>query len=140
MFDLVAETCSRLKPSVAETITGVPADDIERTARTLWESRPVAFYAWSGLEQQSNATQTVRAVDVLYALTGDFDAPGGNVLFPSVPTNPIDGVDLARARPARQGPRGRASAPSVRPASSSSPARTCTQRHSRDGPTACAGW
>jgi anaerobic selenocysteine-containing dehydrogenase len=72
----------------------VPATDIERTARTLWESRPVAFYAWSGLEQHSNATQTVRAIDQLYALTGDLDAPGGNVLFPSVPTNPIDGVGL----------------------------------------------
>ena len=94
VFDLLAETCSRMRPPVAETITGVPADDIEETARTLWESRPLAFYAWSGLEQQSNATQSVRAVLQLYALIGDLDAPGGNVLFPSVSTNPIDGVDL----------------------------------------------
>ena len=72
-----------MAPAVAEAITGVPAADIERTARTLWESRPVAFYAWSGLEQHSNTTQTIRAINQLYALIGDLDAPGGNVLFPA---------------------------------------------------------
>lgn len=90
-FDLVAEQCRRMAPDVAADITGVSAADIEATARTLWESRPVAFYAWSGLEQHSNATQTIRALNQLYALTGDFDAPGGNVKFAAVPSNRIDG-------------------------------------------------
>jgi anaerobic selenocysteine-containing dehydrogenase len=54
----------------------------------LWESRPVAFYTWSGVDQHSNATQTVRAIGVLYALTGSLDVPGGNVAFTPVPTNP----------------------------------------------------
>lgn len=93
-FDLMAEQCRKLEPRVAEAITGVSAEDIESTARTLWESRPVAFYTWSGLEQHSSATQIVRSIHQLYALTGSFDAPGGNVLFPVVPTNPIDGVEL----------------------------------------------
>ena len=88
VFAVLAEECARIAPEVAEPITGVSAAQIEATARTLWESRPVAFYTWSGLEQHSNATQTVRAVDVLYALTGCLDAPGGNVLFSSVPANP----------------------------------------------------
>ncbi|GAA5123753.1 molybdopterin-containing oxidoreductase family protein [Haloechinothrix salitolerans] len=90
-FDLVTEQCRGMAPDVAADITGVPAADIEATARTLWESRPVAFYAWSGLEQHSNATQTIRAVNQLYALTGDFDASGGNVKFAAVPSNRIDG-------------------------------------------------
>ncbi len=93
-FDLVAQQCRAMEPAVAEAITGVPAADIEQTARTLWESRPVAFYTWSGLEQHSNTTQSVRAINQLYALTGSFDTRGGNVLFPSVPTNPIDGAEL----------------------------------------------
>lgn len=38
---------------------------------------------------QSNATQIVRAIGLLYALTGNFDAPGGNVLFAAVPTNDV---------------------------------------------------
>ncbi|MGH3116130.1 MAG: molybdopterin-containing oxidoreductase family protein [Gaiellales bacterium] len=94
VFDLLAEGCGRMAPDVAEHVTGVPAAEIEAAARTLWKSRPVAFYAWSGLEQHSNATQTVRAINQLYALTGSFDAPGGNVLFPSIPTHEIDGADL----------------------------------------------
>lgn len=93
-FDLLAEQCRAFAPAVAEEITGVPAADIEHAARVLWEHRPVAFYTWSGLEQHSGTTQIVRAVNVLYALTGCIDAPGGNVLFTPVPTNPIAGADL----------------------------------------------
>ncbi|MGN6521612.1 MAG: molybdopterin-containing oxidoreductase family protein, partial [Actinomycetes bacterium] len=49
---------------------------------------------WSGLEQHANTTQMVRGVNVLYALTGCLDAPGGNVLFTPVPTSPVDGMGL----------------------------------------------
>jgi anaerobic selenocysteine-containing dehydrogenase len=94
VFDVVAEHCRAMSPAAAEEITGVPAATIERTARMLWEHRPVAFYTWSGLEQHSGTTQIIRAVNVLYALTGCVDAPGGNVLFTPVPTNPIDGAEL----------------------------------------------
>ena len=94
VWDLLAARCAQFRPEVAEGITGVPAHAIVATARTLWESRPVAFYTWSGLEQQRGATQTIRAIDVLYALTGSLDVPGGNVLFEAVPSNPVDGKEL----------------------------------------------
>jgi anaerobic selenocysteine-containing dehydrogenase len=94
VWDLLAARCAEFPPEVAEGITGVPADDIVAAARTLWKSRPVAFYTWSGLEQHSGTTQTVRAINVLYALTGSLDVPGGNVLFEAVPSNPIDGMEL----------------------------------------------
>jgi anaerobic selenocysteine-containing dehydrogenase len=63
----------------------------------LWESRPVAYYAWSGVEMQTNSTQIARAIAQLYVLTGSFDAPGGNVLFPSVPTANVTGLELLSA-------------------------------------------
>lgn len=94
VWQLLTARCAQYPPEVAEEITGVPAADIVATARTLWESRPVAFYSWSGLEQHSGTTQTIRAVNVLYALTGSLDVPGGNVLFDSVPANPIQGREL----------------------------------------------
>ena len=93
-FDLVAAQCRTMPPAVAEEVTGVPAVDIERAAQVLWEHRPVAFYTWSGLEQHSGTTQIIRAINVLYALTGCLDTPGGNVLFTPVPSNPIAGVGL----------------------------------------------
>ena len=100
VWELLASRCADFPPEVAAEITGVPAADIVATARTLWEARPVAFYAWSGLEQHSGATQTIRAINVLYALTGSLDVPGGNVLFEAVPSNPIDGMELlSEARP-----------------------------------------
>ena len=44
-------------------------------------------------------------MSLLYALTGSFDSPGGNVLLPAVPTGPIVGR-TCRAR--RDGPGARA--------------------------------
>jgi anaerobic selenocysteine-containing dehydrogenase len=93
-FDLVAAQARAMRPAVAEEVTGVPAGDIERAAKVLWTHRPVAFYTWSGLEQHSGTTQIIRAINVLYALTGCLDAPGGNVLFTPVPTNPVAGMEL----------------------------------------------
>jgi anaerobic selenocysteine-containing dehydrogenase len=94
VFDLIAEKCAALAPVVAADITGVPAADIVQAARLVWEARPLALYTWSGLEQHSNSTQTVRAICQLAALVGSIDAPGGNVLFPSVPAHRIDGTEL----------------------------------------------
>ena len=100
VWDLLAARCAEFPPDVAEGITGVPAGDIVAAAKTVWEARPVAFYTWSGLEQHSGATQSIRAINVLYALTGSLDVPGGNVLFEAVPSNPIDGRELlSDARP-----------------------------------------
>ena len=85
-----------------EAICGVARDQVVNTARMLWEARPVAYYAWSGVEMQTNATQIARAIAQLYALTGSFDAPGGNVLFPAVPTANVNGCGIAACRAARR--------------------------------------
>jgi anaerobic selenocysteine-containing dehydrogenase len=90
-FDLAAEVCRRYPPSRVEELCGVSEAQLEATAQTLWEARPVAYYAWSGVEQQTNATQIARAIGQLYALTGSFDAPGGNVLFAAPPAPNVAG-------------------------------------------------
>lgn len=86
-FDLVVERCQDYVPEKAEAICGVGREQIEAAARLLWEARTVSYYTWSGIEMQSNATQIMRAIGQLYALTGSFDARGGNVRFAAVPTN-----------------------------------------------------
>jgi anaerobic selenocysteine-containing dehydrogenase len=100
-FDLVAERCRRFPPERVEAVCGVPRDALERAASMLWEARPVAYYAWSGVEMQTNATQIARAVAQLYALTGCFDAPGGNVLFATVPADDVSGLELLPAQRAQ---------------------------------------
>jgi anaerobic selenocysteine-containing dehydrogenase len=96
-FDLAADLCQRNRPEMAEAICGVGREQIESAARMLWEARPIAYYAWSGVEQQTNATQIARAIAQLYALTGSFDSMGGNVLFAGVPTSNILGTELMSA-------------------------------------------
>src|SRR5215813_13351701 len=58
---------------------------------------PVAYWAWSGVEMQSGATQIARAISLLYTLTGSLDGQGGNVVFPAVPTPNVAGDDLLSA-------------------------------------------
>ncbi|MGE5073077.1 MAG: molybdopterin-containing oxidoreductase family protein, partial [Anaerolineae bacterium] len=93
-FDLTAELCKRYPPEQVEAICGVGREQVESAARNLWEARPVAYYAWSGVEMQTNATQIARAIAQLSVLTGSFDAPGGNVLFSAVPTADVMGFEL----------------------------------------------
>jgi anaerobic selenocysteine-containing dehydrogenase len=96
-FERMAELYRRYPPERVEAITGVGREQVEAAARMLWDSRPLAYYAWSGVEMQTNATQIARAIALLSVLTGSFDAPGGNVLFPKVPSVGVDGGDLLPA-------------------------------------------
>ncbi|MCZ6524732.1 MAG: molybdopterin-dependent oxidoreductase [Alphaproteobacteria bacterium] len=94
VFERFAALCGSLTPERAAAITWVPAERIRATARLLWEARPVAYHAWSGVGQHTNATQTERAIACLYALTGSFDAPGGNAYFARIPVNDVAGAEL----------------------------------------------
>lgn len=101
-FQHMATLCNRYRPDDVESITGVPAHQVESSARLMWDSRPVAYMAWSGLEQQSNATQVALAIGLLYALTGSFDTKGGNVQFPTVPSVDILGAEFLSAEQRRK--------------------------------------
>lgn len=78
-FDRYAEACAPYTPAHVEVLTGVPAAHLEEAAAMLAGARRIAYHAWTGIGQHANATQTERAVATLYALTGAFDRPGGNV-------------------------------------------------------------
>jgi anaerobic selenocysteine-containing dehydrogenase len=52
---------------------------------------------WSGVGQHTNATQTDRAISTLMALTGSFDAPGGNVQFARPPVRDVTGGEFLTA-------------------------------------------
>ncbi len=97
VFDHYANLCKRYAPETIAETCWISPEQLTEAARTIWESRPVSYYAWSGHEHHANTTETARAIAMLYALTGSFDAPGGNVLLPSVPTASITGEDLAAA-------------------------------------------
>ena len=93
-FSLFSELCSNYTPEKTEEITWIPSEKIIATAQMIGTAHSVCCYAWAGLEQHSNASQTGRAVACLYALTGSFDKKGGNVIFDSVTMGNITGAEL----------------------------------------------
>ena len=93
-FDLYAALCHGFPAERVEEITWVPAAQLRATAQLLGASGPVSLSSWAGVEQHTNASQTSRAIALLYALTGSFDAKGGNTIFETVPVADVSGAEL----------------------------------------------
>lgn len=93
-FQNLAELAARYAPERAESLTEIPAQDLRRAVRMFVAEKPSCYYSWAGLEQHSNATQTNRAVCTFYALTGQFDRRGSNLLYATTPVRPITGQEL----------------------------------------------
>lgn len=90
VFHLLQEILDEFPPERAAAICNVSADDIRAAAELLAEHRPVAHYFWNGITQHTNAAQNGRAINVLYALLGDWDAPGGNVVTPRLALREVE--------------------------------------------------
>jgi len=98
VFDHYVALCRRYSPDVIEATCWISPAQLEEAARLIWHARPISYYAWSGHEQHANTTETARSMALLYALTGCFDAPGGNVLLPAVPAPSMTGEELPAAK------------------------------------------
>ena len=72
----------------------MPPEEVREAVRLFAKEKPSSYCTWVGLEQDRDAMQTNRAVCIFYALTGQFDQRGSNVLFATTPTNPINGREL----------------------------------------------
>lgn len=92
-FERYAAACRSWSLERTCATTGVDEKALLSFVDALAQAQSVAYHAWSGVGQHTNATQTERAIASLYALTGSFDAPGGNVILPKHPVNAVTGVD-----------------------------------------------
>ncbi len=93
-FQLLKELVAPYAPELSKELTWLSAGDVRRAVRMFAREKPSCYFSWAGLEQHSDAAQTNRAVCLFYALTGQFDSQGSNVLFARTPTNPITGGEL----------------------------------------------
>ena len=93
-FALLAGRAAQYAPERSELITWIEAEDVRRAARLFATELPSCYFSWTGLEMHSNAMQTNRAVCCLYALTGQFDERGSNVLIATPPARPVEGLQL----------------------------------------------
>src|SRR5688572_4326405 len=94
VFAALASLAASYDAARSEAITWVLSDKVRQAARLLAANRPVSLYMHNGVGQHTNATQTSRAIATLYALLGDFDRPGGNVVFPKAPVNAVAGKEF----------------------------------------------
>ena len=99
-FAALARLASTHAPERSESVTLVPADKVREAARVLGDNRPVSMFMWNGVGQHTNASQTSRAISILYALLGDIDAPGGNLMLPMAPFRAVDGKEFLPAEAA----------------------------------------
>ena len=67
-------------PQWAERITGVAADQIVDVAKMYAATPAAAIDTGNGLEHAPSASDAVRAIASLIAITGHFDRPGGNIV------------------------------------------------------------
>lgn len=80
----IAEKVAALKehlatytPEWAEKISSVPADDIRKIAREFADARTGCVISSRGATAHYNGVETERAIQMLAALTGNIDIPGG---------------------------------------------------------------
>lgn len=93
-FALYRESLQRYDPAAAAVMTGVPEEGIRALADEIAAAGRVCYYGWTGIGQHGDATQTDRAIAVLFALKGQYDAPGGNVLWPEQAVKPISSYSM----------------------------------------------
>jgi thiosulfate reductase / polysulfide reductase chain A len=67
-------------PEWAEGISGVPASKIVAIARTFATTKPACLISYRGAVAHYNGTDTERACQMLAAITGNIENPGGRVM------------------------------------------------------------
>ncbi len=102
-FDALCAHVRRYTPEWAEPITWVAADKIRAAARLFARTKPAMMEWGCAIEHTPKCIQTIRAVSMLPALTGNIDVPGGWVFgmkglgrFPSLIENLTPEINAKR--------------------------------------------
>lgn len=84
-FDKLSEHVQQYTPEKAEEISGVPAPEIKRIARMFANVKEASILEGVGhLNQYQNGLQNERCFNILMAITGKIDRPGGWVTCPQI--------------------------------------------------------
>jgi anaerobic selenocysteine-containing dehydrogenase len=93
-FTVFAGAAAQHPPERVAELAGVAPAALARAADILASASSVAYYCWNGVGQSITATQTDRAISILYALTGNYGRQGGNVPGSAAPFADMSGSDL----------------------------------------------
>ncbi len=79
-FDSLKERASGFSPNKVEQISWVPKEKLIEAARLYATSKPAAIQWGVAIEQHKAGMSTLLGVQDLWALTGNVDVPGGNII------------------------------------------------------------
>lgn len=79
-FDELKKRVQDYTPAKVSEITWVPVEKIVKAARLYAQSKPAAIRFGQPIDCNANAIGTMQALNALWAITGNLDVPGGNVI------------------------------------------------------------
>jgi anaerobic selenocysteine-containing dehydrogenase len=83
---------SLMSPEQAESITGIPAEQVKNFARIIGKGSPVTFLPGYGLQRYSNGGQTVRSILALAVITGNLGKSGAGFNYANLQSYVFDTV------------------------------------------------
>ncbi len=78
-FDRLSQLINEYPPEKVEEITWVPAETVRKTSRIYAMSKPACISPRNSLDQHTNSSCAIRAINILMAITGNLDIRGGNI-------------------------------------------------------------
>ena len=90
---LLAHHVEPYTPEHVAALTWIEEASIHRFNELFEHGPKLAYHAWTGVGQHTNATQTERALATLYALTGACDREGGNLWTVAPPYRVVNAYD-----------------------------------------------
>jgi anaerobic selenocysteine-containing dehydrogenase len=79
-FDELKDRVQAYPPRVAAEITWISPEEIVKAARYYAESKPASVQWGVALDHSKECLPTLQAITSLMAITGNLDAPGGNMI------------------------------------------------------------
>ena len=98
-FDELKERVQEYTPEKAEEITWVPKDLIIKAARLYANNKPSAIQWGEPVDAMPAGSVVAQAINQLWAITGNIDNPGGNVIARNshgVTTYPFSSAELTK--------------------------------------------
>ncbi|MCT9014649.1 molybdopterin-dependent oxidoreductase [Cupriavidus gilardii] len=100
VLELLRRRVEPYTPEHVARLTWVDEQRIGQFNALFMHGPKLAYHAWTGVGQHTNATQTERAIATLYALTGACDRQGGNLWLSPPPYRTVN--DYQALLPAEQ--------------------------------------
>ncbi|MGF1598997.1 MAG: molybdopterin-dependent oxidoreductase [Acidimicrobiales bacterium] len=80
-WEAFAASLDEWTPERTAEVCGLEGAEITAVARLLVEHSPLAVKLGQGMQRHANGGQAARTVSILPAITGDYDRPGGGLVY-----------------------------------------------------------